>query len=135
MRRHLTSARSDIIVNYGIDVWEIAYVWAWSVDDVSDIGQLEADIYHYFNSRMPLMNHQQPASSPTPEFAPDPPLVVQVMKDEEMATRKQPGQRLLRQVQHITKLIDHMIHVKISTGLKVSLNHHLDRLVRLHDQL
>ena len=29
--RHLTSARSDIIANRQIDVWEIAYVWAYPV--------------------------------------------------------------------------------------------------------
>jgi len=29
VRRHLTSARSDVIANRQIDVWEIAYVWAW----------------------------------------------------------------------------------------------------------
>jgi hypothetical protein len=31
VRRHLTSARSDVIANRQIDVWEIAYVWAWPV--------------------------------------------------------------------------------------------------------
>lgn len=28
VQRHLTSARSDIIANRQIDVWEIAWVWA-----------------------------------------------------------------------------------------------------------
>jgi hypothetical protein len=32
VRRHLTSARSDIIANRQIDVWEIAYVWAYPVE-------------------------------------------------------------------------------------------------------
>src|SRR5580692_1716353 len=29
VNRHLTSARSDIIANRQIDVWEIAWVWAY----------------------------------------------------------------------------------------------------------
>ena len=32
VQRHLTSARSDVIANRQIDVWEIAYVWAWPAD-------------------------------------------------------------------------------------------------------
>ena len=36
VRRHLTSARSDVIANRQIDVWEIAFVWAWPVDDKAD---------------------------------------------------------------------------------------------------
>jgi hypothetical protein len=31
VNRHLTSARSDIIANRQIDVWEIAWVWAYPV--------------------------------------------------------------------------------------------------------
>src|SRR5437879_2993670 len=31
VRRHLTSARSDVIANRQLDVWEIAFVWAWPV--------------------------------------------------------------------------------------------------------
>ena len=33
VNRHLTSARSDIIANRQIDVWEIAWVWAYPVKD------------------------------------------------------------------------------------------------------
>ncbi len=32
VRRHLTSARSDIIANRQIDVWEIAWVWTYPVE-------------------------------------------------------------------------------------------------------
>ena len=56
VRRHLTSARSDIIANRQIDVWEIAYVWAWPVNDASMIGALEARLFHDFHAEIPLMN-------------------------------------------------------------------------------
>jgi Uri superfamily endonuclease len=41
VQRHLTSARSDIIANRMIDVWEIAFVRAWPVAAASQIGELE----------------------------------------------------------------------------------------------
>ena len=37
VNRHLTSARSDIIANRQVDVWEIAFVWAYPVTHVSEI--------------------------------------------------------------------------------------------------
>jgi len=48
VRRHLTSARSDIIANRQVDVWEIAYVWAWPVTDRNIISQLEARLSMIF---------------------------------------------------------------------------------------
>jgi hypothetical protein len=40
VNRHLTSARSDIIANRQIDVWEIAWVGAYPVKDKAEIGVL-----------------------------------------------------------------------------------------------
>jgi hypothetical protein len=37
VNRHLTSARSDIIANCQIDVWEIAWVLAYPVKDRAEI--------------------------------------------------------------------------------------------------
>ena len=41
VNRHLTSARSDIIANRQIDVWEVAFVWAYPVSGKAEIGPLE----------------------------------------------------------------------------------------------
>jgi excinuclease UvrABC nuclease subunit len=46
VNRHLTSARSDIISNRQIDVWEIAWVWAYPVKDKAEIGILEDELFH-----------------------------------------------------------------------------------------
>ena len=46
--RHLTSARSDIIANRQIDVWEIAYVLAYPIANVQDITPTENRLYHHF---------------------------------------------------------------------------------------
>jgi GIY-YIG catalytic domain len=52
VNRHLTSARSDIIANRQIDVWEIAWVWAYPVQDKAAIGALE-DEYSMRSMRNP----------------------------------------------------------------------------------
>lgn len=54
--RHLTSARSDIIANRQIDVWEIAWVFAYPTQNKEEITLLEGLLFHYFNSISPLMN-------------------------------------------------------------------------------
>ena len=45
VRRHLTSARSDVIANRQIDVWEIAFVWAWPVSSPDQLVPLEAHLF------------------------------------------------------------------------------------------
>lgn len=42
---HLTSARSDIIANRQIDVWEIAWVWAYPVEDKAQINSVEDALF------------------------------------------------------------------------------------------
>src|SRR5580693_6790178 len=60
VRRHLTSARSDIIANRQVDVWEIAYVWAWPTTR-ENIPILEARLFHEFDAQKTLMNGTIPA--------------------------------------------------------------------------
>lgn len=65
VQRHLTSARSDVIANRQIDVWEIAYVWAWPID-LQHITALEAHLFHEFDAQSPLMNGAVPADPGPP---------------------------------------------------------------------
>src|SRR5882757_2455835 len=60
VNRHLTSARSDIIANRQIDVWEIAWVWAYPVAKLQDIQPLENALFHAFHSKSALMNGKVP---------------------------------------------------------------------------
>src|ERR1700679_321594 len=69
VRRHLTSARSDIIANRQLDVWEVAFVWAWPVAskriiegsraktitsaEKAQIDLIERSLYHRFNATSP----------------------------------------------------------------------------------
>src|ERR1700755_3311425 len=72
VNRHLTSARSDIIANRQIDVWEIAWVWAYPVSTLSEIGPLEDALFHEFHSRSALMNGKVPKKPEMPSAIPEP---------------------------------------------------------------
>ncbi|GAK34338.1 hypothetical protein JCM17846_33270 [Iodidimonas nitroreducens] len=62
VQRHLTSARSDVIANRQIDVWEVAYVWAFPIDDAEVISALEAALFHQLHPQSRLMNGKLPPS-------------------------------------------------------------------------
>lgn len=132
--RHLTSARSDIIANRQIDVWEIAYVLAYPIDQVQDITPTENRLYHHFNKTSKLMNGTVP---PVPEPAPLPEASykVQVMSDKEIAERKTPEQRLPRQANHYAQIVGHFLAVKNSTQIAGAMDAHFQRLHRYHTLL
>lgn len=129
VNRHLTSARSDIIANRQIDVWEIAYVKAWPAANSSDIPDLEATLFNVFNSNKTLMNGSiLKLSVPIPNPLPEPLQTVQVMSDDDIKVRRDPMLRLPRQIEHIGRLVDHILSVKDSSQLRRSLNAHFERL-------
>jgi hypothetical protein len=128
-RRHLTSARSDIIANRQIDPWEIAYVEAYPAQRPEDIPLLEASLFANFNAKKPLMNGSVPvAKTPVLKKLPERAQVIQVMPDEEIRVRKDPALRLPRQIEHIGRLVDHILTVKDTRQLRRSLAAHFDRL-------
>lgn len=131
VRRHLTSARSDIIANRQIDVWEIAYVWAWPVAAKDGIAPLEAQLFNTFDAQVPLMNGKVlPAQIdvvPVPEKQ-----VVPVIQDHERQARLDPAARLPRQISQYLTLVDYIQTVKSAPHLKRALDAHFDRLVRYH---
>ena len=110
--RHLTSARSDIIANRQIDVWEIAWVLAYPVETKEEITPLEGVLFHHFNPKSQLMNGSLPAAPPEGAPVPEPAQVVQVMSDEEIADKIDPVQRLPRQAGHYTQIVGHFLAVK-----------------------
>lgn len=133
--RHLTSARSDIVANRQIDVWEIAYVWAYPVKDKSEINQLEANLFYNFDKQSQLMNGQTPREAMTSTKIPDPSEVIQVISDEDLAERLSPEVRLPRQAQHYAKLVDHYLVVKQSEQIARSMQAHFERLKKYHSDL
>jgi hypothetical protein len=129
VRRHLTSARSDIIANRQIDPWEIAFVQAYPVKRLKDIPLLEASLFAKFHKLKPLMNGSIPvAEGRLRKSLPKPAEVVQMMPDGELKVRRDPSLRLPRQIEHIGRLVDHILTVKDSPQLRRSLAAHFDRL-------
>lgn len=114
VRRHLTSARSDVVANRQIDVWEVAFVWAWPVDNESteQIAAIEAHLFHLHNDQSRLMNGQIPARPQGANIAVPEKQRVQVIEDDEINTRKRPSLRLPRQIQQFQQLVDYMLNVK-----------------------
>ncbi|MFY9639905.1 MAG: GIY-YIG nuclease family protein [Rhodomicrobium sp.] len=135
VRRHLTSARSDIIANRQIDVWEIAWVRAFPVDDRDDIGILENTIFHYYDSRQPLMNGKVPPTPVGELVVPEPAQVIQVMSDGEIAEKRDPALRLPRQAEHYSQIVGHFLAVKNSREIARAMNSHFERLAKYHKDL
>lgn len=133
--RHLTSARSDIIANRQVDVWEIAYVHAYPVDNVDDIKPLEGVLYHHFNPQSALMNGTIPPIPNAQAEIPEPAQIVQVMSDIEIEDRLDPTQRLPKQARHYAQIVGHFLEVKNSPQIGRSIEAHFERLQRYHGEL
>lgn len=135
VQRHLTSARSDVIANRQIDVWEIAFVWAYPVKTSAKIGPLEAVLFHHYHPKSRLMNGTVPAKPLRRSKIPDPADVVQVMSDEEIAEKKGPELRLPRQAAHYAQLVSHFVSVKNSDQVATSMDAHFERLAKYHSAM
>jgi hypothetical protein len=133
--RHLTSARSDIIANRQIDVWEIAYVEAYPVENREDITLLECQLFHHFNQTSPLMNGTLPYPYLGDRPIPTPTQVVQVMTNAEIEDKKDPSLRLPRQAAHYAQIVGHFLAVKNSPHIARAMHAHFDRLKKYHATL
>ena len=135
VRRHLTSARSDIIANRQIDVWEIAFVWTFPVQNKDIIDQLEANLFHHFTKQTRLMNGSIPQVHNVDFQYSAPSQRVQVMSDAEIVERKQPEQRLPRQANHYAQIVGHFLAVKNSSEVARAMDSHFIRLAKYHSML
>jgi GIY-YIG catalytic domain len=135
VNRHLTSARSDIIANRQIDVWEIAWVWAYPVKDKAEIGDLEDQLFHTFHAKSALMNGKAPKPLADRANPPDPSQKVQVMSEAEITEKKDPALRLPRQAEHYSQIVGHFLAVKNSREIAGAIQAHFERLQKYHRQL
>ena len=135
VNRHLTSARSDIIANRQIDVWEIAWVWTYPIDRKEDIGSIETTLIHEFHPRSALMNGKIP-KAPTQKIPiPTPSQKIQVMSDAEIKEKTDPALRLPRQVEHYSQIVGHFLAVKNSKEIAGAIEAHFQRLQKYHTRL
>ncbi len=134
VQRHLTSARSDVIANRQIDLWEVAFVWAFPVAHKSELNNLESCLFHQYDPKSQLMNGKM---LPPPEqqmFLPEPE-ILQVIPDKELEERKAPQLRLDRQAKHYAEIIGHFLTVKNSPEIARAMAAHFARLARYHQSL
>lgn len=132
VQRHLTSARSDVIANRQIDVWEVAFVWEYPVATAADMNTLEAALFHHFNPQGRLMNGTIPPQPPAGFIIPDPAKIVQVMSDDEIAEKKDLELRLPRQAKHYADIVGHFLAVKNSNEVARAMDAHFERLSKYH---
>lgn len=135
VRRHLTSARSDIIANRQIDVWEIAWVLAYPAEEKVLIGPLENALFHEFHGKSALMNGKVPPKPSEAVKVPPPFQIVQVMADSEIAEKKDPALRLPRQAEHYSQIVGHFFAVKNSKEIARAMQAHFERLQKYHRSL
>lgn len=132
VRRHLSSARSDVIANRQVDVWEIAYVWAWPVQSKEIIAALEQRLYLEFDTSSALMNGKALIETEQITLSIPDKQVLQVIAEDERLERLDPCARLPRQISHYLNLVDYIQTVKDEPHLRRSLNAHFQRLVKYH---
>ncbi len=132
VQRHLTSARSDVIANRQIDVWEIAFVWEYPVTEKADMNRLETLLFHHFNPRSRLMNGAIPVQPASLTHIPEPSKIVQVMSDDEIAEKKTLELRLPRQADHYAQIVGHFLVVKNSNQIAAAMDAHFMRLSKYH---
>ena len=135
VNRHLTSARSDIIANRQVDVWEIAWVWAYPVASLYEITPLETALFHAFHNLSALMNGKVPPNPADDAPIPKPFQKVQVMSDAEIAEKLDPALRLPRQAEHYSQIVGHFLAVKNSKEIAGAIQAHYQRLSKYHRQL
>lgn len=126
VNRHLTSARSDVIANRQLDIWEIFEVWAWPVEDKLLIDDLETYLINYYNLISPLVNGKLPPQSDALPEIPEKQTVA-IMTDEERAQRLDPSRRLPRQIEHLASLFSHILEVKNNSEQRRMLRVHFNR--------
>ncbi|PQO39004.1 excinuclease ABC subunit C [Blastopirellula marina] len=131
VRRHLTSARSDVIANRQIDVWEVAFVWAWPVQKKELISSIESWLFNEFDNQSRLMNG---STLNSPSEKPEIPekLTLSVLSEEEITRRKEPRLRFPRQVQQLAILLDYILETSDKAHLRRSLMAHFERLERYY---
>ncbi len=135
VNRQLTSARSDIIANRQVDVWEIAWVWAYPVENKAQISAIEDALFHEFHPKSALMNGKVPKRPAHRVKLPEPTQRVQVMADAEIEEKKDPALRLPRQAEHYSQIVGHFLAVKNSREIAGAIQAHFERLQKYHREL
>ena len=114
VNRHLTSARSDIIANRQIDVWEIAWVWAYPREGHNADQLPRKHAVSRISRTLSADEWQGAEAADTRPKSPEPSQKIQVMPDAEIAEKRDPSLRLPRQAEHYSQIVSHFLAIKNS---------------------
>lgn len=128
VQRHLTSARSDVVANRTLDIWEVAYVWAWKQPDDLKRVELEAYLYNKFHKKSKLVNAQRLSAPAKFGSEPQPDQTVQILPNDQIELRKRPEMRLPRQAKTYFDLVSHIVEIKNNEETLFGLQTHFERL-------
>lgn len=147
VQRHLTSARSDVVANRQLDIWEVSEVWGWPIGSKLDKGaskdektaqkalidKLENYLIHLYNDENPLVNGKLPAKNSSIPTIPEK-QIVPIMSSEEKSSRQDPIRRLPRQLEHLTNLFSHILEVKNNSEQRRMLRVHFNRTQKYYSK-
>ena len=134
VRRHLTSARSDIIANKLLDVWEVAFVWAWPMPGSKKdaIDSLENHLVSTYNNENPLFNGIIPMAGNLPPEIPEI-KSIQILPTEQIDIRKNSIYRLPRQINQFHSLFEHILEIKNNPEMRRTLKAHFVRMRKYYE--
>jgi hypothetical protein len=116
-------------------MWEVAFVWCWPWPNVRELDSIEAHLFHGFHSKSKLMNGYIPPKPPSSKTPLPDPVVVQLLPDSEIQSRRRVELRLPRQAKHFSDLLDHFLNVKDTQELHLALRAHFARLTKYFEHL
>ncbi|MBB6429380.1 GIY-YIG nuclease family protein [Algisphaera agarilytica] len=130
VQRHLTSARSDVIANRQLDVWEIAYVRGWECEGEYPRKELESQLVEFYDNQSPLVNGTIPTLLGSPLQEAPKAIAIQVMPDDLISVRLNPAIRFPRQAETFTQLLDYVLNVYDKPHLRRALCVHHARMAK-----
>lgn len=106
LRRHITSARSDVIANRFISVDEIGFIDLYFPETAFDFKRLEAERIFTLNAHRPLFNVKIPKVCPKVNVPV--PVSFQLIPNEELARLRQPTNVIRHQSSMSNMLMDYI---------------------------
>ena len=130
VRRHLTSARSDVVGNRIINLQEVAFVWYWQTEDCL---HAESHLFHLYNEDDNLLNSVKPPRAIW--HVPLEKTEVQVLTDDEIYIRKTLRIRILEQSCHCHDLRKYIVNTNNTKELRRALKINQKKLEELEKLL
>jgi len=118
-RRHLTSARSDLLSNQKMMTEEIAFIWFYPTVDREHTKMLEQHLIFTHDAHRPLMNSKVPEEDCiciVPEKS-----IIQLVPDCELERRRDPAEAYRHHLSMLGKLLEYVLTTKDNSDTRKAL--------------